>query len=234
MGGMNGTLFRALLCLLVASPLAALTVTIDTPSGGYWTERLVTVSGSVSDPAVTAVRLIHNGIGWTSLVTRGRFSQKLLAARGDNIFIVEAVDGEGKRARAEVSLYANVPKTDFRVFLYWDVVPGEYIDLWVEEPDGQICKWNLRKTKLGGTLYDLYSGDIGRGPQYYALDNAPPGNYGFSVHYYAKKGPEPRRCSVVIVLFEGTDREKRLHYTFPLLRQHSEFIVKDIRVGLPD
>ena len=222
----------AILLILPASLLSALTVTVDSPTCGYWTSRLVTVSGRVTGAQLTAVRLIHNGVGWVTPVVRGRFSQKLLAAKGDNIFIIEAKSGH-RIVRKRVSLFARVPKTDFRVFLYWDVVPGEYIDLWVHEPGGEICKWNKRSTKSGGRLYDLYNGNIGRGPQYYALDNALPGNYGFSVHYYSKKGAEPRRCSVVIVMFEGSVREKRLFYSFPLIRRHSEFIVKDIEVKPP-
>ena len=136
----------------------------------------------------------------------------------------------GQQTGATGFLFAEVPKVDLKVFLYWDVVPSEYIDLWVHEPSGEICKWNNRTTKAGGTLFDLYNGDIGRGPQYYALDVAPPGEYGFSVHYYTKQGNQPRRCHVVFVIHEGTNDERREEFTFVLPRQHSEHVVKRIMI----
>jgi uncharacterized protein YfaP (DUF2135 family) len=217
--------------LLLCAPAALLpaAVTIESPANGLLTSRIVTVSGRVTDPQLRNVRLVHNGIGFSIPVHEGRFSQPLLASRGDNLFLVQA-----GRSEARVSAYATVPGTAMRVFLYWDVVADEYIDLWVHEPDGTICKWNNRVTPAGGTLHDLYNGDIGRGPQYYTLDSALPGEYGFSVHYYTKRGAAPRRCHVVIVLYEGTAGEERLSFTFPLTRQGSEVIVRQIRVGTPD
>jgi uncharacterized protein YfaP (DUF2135 family) len=177
---------------------------------------------------VQQVRIIHNGTGFLVPVVAGRFKQSLLAARGDNLCIVRSLDGLQEN---RVSFFAEVPKLDLRVLLYWDVVPREYIDLWVHEPSGEICKWNNRQTKSGGTLLDLYNGDIGRGPQYYALQLAPPGEYGFSVHYYAKNGKEPRRCQVVFIMHEGTNDERREEFSFVLTRQHSEHIVKRIMLG---
>ena len=201
-------------------------IVLESPLGGFTRERVVTISGRVAGTAQT-VRVIHNGTGFLVPVVNGRFKQALLAARGDNLCIVRTLDNKQEQ---RVSFFAEVPKVDLRVFLYWDVVPSEYIDLWVHEPSGEICKWNYRKTKAGGTLFDLYNGDIGRGPQYYALDTAPPGEYGFSVHYYAKRGKEPRRCHVVFVIHEGTNDERREEFTFVLPRQHSEYVVKRIRI----
>ena len=227
---------RLIVVLLIAAMpigLAGLSVTIDSPGGGFSNERIIELSGTITPADVDRVTLIHNGTAWQTLVHEGRFRQKLLTASGDNLFVVQAEKGSA-RAQASVTLYADVPKTDFRVFLYWDVVPDEFIDLWVHEPGGEVCKWNNRQTKNGGVLYDLYDGNIGRGPQYYALDSAPAGEYGFSVHYYSKRGREPRRCFVDIVIFEGTDKEQRLRYAFTLTRQNSEFIVKNIMLGATD
>lgn len=202
------------------------TIVLDSPVGGYSRERIVTISGRIAGQAAQ-VRIIHNGTGFLVPVANGRFKQALLAARGDNLCVVRSLDGQQEQ---RVSFFADVPKVDLRVLLYWDVVPSEYIDLWVHEPSGEICKWNNRKTKSGGTLFDLYNGDIGRGPQYYALDAAPPGEYGFSVHYYSKRGKEPRRCHVVFVIHEGTNDERREEFSFVLPRQHSEYIVKRIMI----
>ncbi|HPH02273.1 MAG TPA: DUF2135 domain-containing protein [Spirochaetota bacterium] len=199
---------------------------LESPVGGFTRERLVTIAGRVAGDAKT-VRVIHNGTSFVVPVANGRFKQVLLAARGDNLCIVRTLDNKQEQ---RVSFFAEVPKVDLKVFLYWDVVPSEYIDLWVHEPSGEICKWNNRTTKAGGTLFDLYNGDIGRGPQYYALDVAPPGEYGFSVHYYTKQGKEPRRCHVVFVIHEGTNDERREEFTFVLPRQHSEHVVKRIMI----
>lgn len=212
----------------VATILPAARIELDSPNGGVTRERIVTISGRVlGDAAIRNVRIVHNGTGFLVPVTAGAFRQALLAARGDNLVIVRTPDGLVERRAA---FFADVPGIDLRVFLYWDVVPGEYIDLWVHEPAGEICKWNCRMTKSGGTLLDLYNGDIGRGPQYYALAAAAAGEYGFSVHYYTKQGREPRRCHVVFVIHEGTNDERREEFAFELNRQHSEFIVKRIMI----
>jgi uncharacterized protein YfaP (DUF2135 family) len=183
-------------------------VRITAPKGGWSTERIVEISGSVDDPEIEAVTLVVNGVPFAIQTQDGRFTQKLVMSTGENSIQAMAVNADGQEGRDSISIFSQVPKVDIRAFLTWQV-QGQIIDLWVVEPGEEICKWNHMQTSAGGTLYDLYGGAIGYGPQTYTMAAAVPGNYRFQVKYWSDQGMPQTEVRIDLVLYEGTDHEER-------------------------
>ena len=94
-----------------------------------------------------------------------------------------------------VSLHTQLKKTidtnylisfasDLRVVLTWDADNCD-MDLWVTDPSGEVCKYNHRNTKAGGTMSRDLTG--GYGPEEFILPHAKKGGYKIQVHYYGDR-----------------------------------------------
>jgi uncharacterized protein YfaP (DUF2135 family) len=184
-------------------------VRIESPVGGWTNDRIVTLKGSVTGEGVERVRISVNGTDCTLPVSRGddggggRFERKFVLSPGENAFRVTARNTAG-RGEDAVTLHARAEAKDVRVTLTWDT-PETDIDLWVDDPDGERCKYDHAETKLGGKL-DVDVTD-GFGPEVFTLARAKAGTYTVRVHFY--DGGPPTRARVEVVLHEGTAREER-------------------------
>ena len=74
---------------------------------------------------------------------------------------------------------------DLRVTLSWNTNMSD-VDLHVIEPSTEVCKYNHRRTTIGG----LMSNDMtsGYGPEAYLLKKTMPGEYQIKAHYYGARG----------------------------------------------
>ena len=209
---------------------AAPTVSITSPSGGWTTNRVVKISGSVSDTALRLGRICVNGSDRPLPLRGGSFDISLVLSPGLNVIEVTAANAAGE-GRAKVSLFAKVPKIDLRVVLSWDT-DGTDLDLHVLEPDGEESWYQHRETKSGGSL-DVDVTD-GFGPEIYTQANAQPGEYTVSVDYFSDHGHAQTEVRVDVLLWEGTDREVRETFYKMLTRtggkiEIGKFQVKDRR-----
>jgi uncharacterized protein YfaP (DUF2135 family) len=200
--------------LLVVSPLRAdddseiPTVEIEKPVGGWSTERIVEVLGTVSDAKIQRATMVVNGYERWVDVKGGTFNATLVVSRGHNTIEV-IVSNETGDGRDTVAVFSDVPPVDMQVVLSWDT-DGTDVDLHVVDPTKEECYYGHRLTKMGGKL-DVDDTD-GFGPEVFTLTNAVSGEFQVFVKYYSSHGHPQTKCRIQVVLFEGTKREKRLEF----------------------
>lgn len=216
---MKRSLGALLVVLLLAAAGDGPRVRIRTPRGGWTSQRVTTISGTVSDRKVTAVQLTLNGVPRTVNARSGRFEARLPAKPGSNR--VEAVvPGSPAASGDHVQFWANTPPIDLQVLLTWDT-DGTDLDLHVVEPSGEECYYGHRRTAAGGVL-EVDDVD-GYGPEVYLLPRAPLGEYRFTVAYYDAGRAAQTEAVVEVILREGTPYERR--YQLPVtLTQEGETV----------
>ena len=213
-------LFATLLQLLsacLAAPrrlpqdTAASIVTLETPREGVSTDRIIHVSGSVSDPNVRQITVVYNGASYTARVRGGHFERNLVASPGPGVIEVYARGPRGT-GKATVSLLSRVPRNQVQVVMGWDADSCD-LDLSVTDPRGEVCDYTHRETAAGGSL-DVDVTD-GYGPEMFTSTHAVPGTYQVNVKFYgdSRGHTTPVRVYARVVLFEGTDREYRKEYS---------------------
>lgn len=191
-------------------------VVITSPAEGVSTDRIVQVTGTVSDPSISSATLLYNGTSFPMRVRDGGFSRNLVMAPGQNFIEVYARNASGV-GKDSVSLLSKVPRSDVQVTLWWDADASD-LDLWVVDPTGEKCWYQDRATPIGGSL-DVDVTD-GFGPETFSVAHAVPGAYQVQAHFYGDRRQDrrPIRVFARVVLFEGTDREYRKDYSLWLTR----------------
>lgn len=184
------------------------TVDIERPMSGWSSERIIEVKGVVSDESISRVTLVVNGFARSIDAVAGKFKATIVVSKGDNTVEVLA-DNKAGQGRDSVSFFSDVPPVDMQVVLSWDT-DGTDVDLHVTDPKGEECFYGHRKTELGGKL-DVDDTD-GFGPEVFTLAHAANGDYKVDVKYFSSHGHPQTVCKVQVVLFEGTDREKRIEF----------------------
>jgi len=203
----------------IASPKEPPTVEISRPTGGWSTDRIVEVEGTISDESVSRVTVVVNGYERTVDVNNGTFVATIVVSKGANSIQVVARNeaGEGKDS---VSFFSDVPPVDMQVVLSWDT-DGTDVDIHVIDPDNEECFYGHRLTKIGGKL-DVDDTD-GYGPEVFTLANAKTGKYQVRVKYFSSHGHPQTQARVQVVLFEGTNREQRLEF-FKILTKTGDIV----------
>jgi uncharacterized protein YfaP (DUF2135 family) len=204
----------ALLLVLTAAGDAP-RVRIQSPRGGWTSQRVALISGSVSDRKAKAAQLSLNGVPRTINARAGRFEARLPVKPGTNHVEAMALGATSAASRDQVRFFANVPPTDLQILLTWDT-DGTDLDLHVVEPSGEECYHGHRTTAAGGVL-EVDDTD-GYGPEVYLLPRAPLGTYRFTVAYYDAGRAAQTDANVEVVLREGTPGERR--YQFPITLTH--------------
>ena len=83
-------------------------VKIISPRGGQSDDRVVTVSGTVSDTKITKVTIVLNGTPLDLPCRNGRFNRPLIMAPGNNTVQVIAENDAGT-GRDAVNFFSRVP-----------------------------------------------------------------------------------------------------------------------------
>ena len=190
------------------------TVRIDSPAGGYTTERIQEIKGTVTGYGEKLVTVVINGIPLPVELTDSHFALNSVASPGVNV--IEVIAGQ---ARDRVSFFAGVPSRDIKVVLTWDT-PTD-VDLWVIDPRGEKVYYAARSGSSGGNLdVDITSG---YGPETYTMAQAMPGTYAVQVQYYSSASSPVTRANVYVILYEGTPREERKNFQFVLTKEHQVY-----------
>ena len=190
------------------------TVRFDGPANGWTALKVVDVSGRITNSrGIQEAVFIQNGVSRSIPVNNGVFRQKVVLGAGANYIRVIAKN-EGGVGSSSLKLVTNNSQMDVKVILSWDTNHTD-VDLWVTDPNQERVYYAHRRSKLGGALdVDITSG---YGPETFTLQKAAPGEYLVQVQYYG--GSKPTMAKILVVLREGTPREKRL--TFPALLHKS-------------
>jgi uncharacterized protein YfaP (DUF2135 family) len=206
------------------------TVEIENPAGGWSSQRIIEVKGSLSDDQITRATLVVNGFARWIDVRAGKFTATIVVSRGNNSLEVVAANKAGQ-GRDSVNFFSDVPPVDMQVVLSWDT-DGTDVDLHVTDPSGEECFYSHRKTAIGGML-DVDDTD-GYGPEVFTLAHAASGQYRVEVKYYSSHGHPQTGCRVQVVLFEGTDRERRLEFQKILTKTGDKVEVGLFEVASPE
>jgi uncharacterized protein YfaP (DUF2135 family) len=148
--------------------------------------------------------------------------------------MVLATTNKGRTVKDVVSFYAKVPRIDLSVVLSWDT-DGTDLDLHVTDPAGEECFYRHKETVAGGRL-DVDDTD-GFGPEVFTLANAIEGEYLVRVKYFSSHGHAQSLASVDVIMYEGTESERRQRFDVMLTRTHEiyelgRFLVKPAGGGL--
>jgi uncharacterized protein YfaP (DUF2135 family) len=211
-------------------PTEAPTVEIEEPKGGWSTGRIVEVKGTVSDEAIVRATMVVNGYERWIDVSGGKFAATIVVSKGANSVEVVAANRAGE-GRDSVSFFSDVPSVDMQVVLSWDT-DGTDVDLHVVDPSGEECYYGHRLTKIGGKL-DVDDTD-GFGPEVFTLANAASGKYQVRVKYYSSHGHPQTQLWVQVVMFEGTNRERRLKFEKMLTKTGDVEEVGEFAVAPPE
>ena len=214
---MSASLVCAVGALLSAAPV----VTLNSPAGGWTTNRVAHIVGRVSDSALRVGVINVNGTDRPLPLQGGLFDLALVLSPGINVIEVAASNAQGE-GRAKVSLFARVPKVDLRVVLSWDTDHTD-LDLHVVEPSGEESWYQHKETASGGSLdVDVTTG---YGPEIYTQASAQTGTYQVLVDYFSDHGHAQTEVKVDVLVREGTDREERHSFRVMLTRTGGKFAV---------
>lgn len=201
--------------------LGAQRVIIHSPRGGFTTDRVQKISGTIENYKASRATLVLNGIPQGIAINNGRFSVEVIVSPGSNL--VEVIAG---RSKDRVAFYAKVSPRDIKVVLTWDT-PTD-VDLWVIDPTGEKCYYSNRSTASGGNLdVDIISGF---GPETYTMAKALPGQFSVQVQYYSSGNAPITRVNVFVVLYEGTPREKRMKFEFVMTQANQVYHIAQFNV----
>ena len=187
-------------------------VTID-PINSPVTDRVLNITGAVSNPSLSTADLVIDGdIGqhFVMNLTNGQFSQDVAveASNGAETYnVLVSADSGSNHAEDSASFVAQVPLAALRVTLTWDT-SGTDVDLWVTDPSGEACGWSHSST-ASGLMLDFDDVD-GYGPENITTSMASAGTYSVRVHYFSDHDSEAAigtACTVVVRLNEGTPDE---------------------------
>lgn len=225
-------MLASLIALSLVLPAAPPRVQIDQPMSGWTTERIVTLTGSVQDAAPLGV-LNVNGVERPLPLTGGQFTATFALGRGENAIevIAPAVDPKTPAARARVVLFAQIPRVDLQILLFWDTDKTD-VDLHVTEPSKEVVNYTHTVSESTGGRLDRDDTD-GYGPEIYSLGSAPAGTYEITAHYFGDRGSGQTTATVVAVAREGTDEELRWRFEVPLTREGEKAVLAKIELPGP-
>ena len=120
-------------------------------------------------------------------------------------------------------------KNDIKIYLTWDTDRSD-VDLWVVNPAGQKVFYSRKLGKFGGALFDDVTS--GYGPESFSAREATRGTYLVQVNFYStsRRAFSEARGEVVVILNEGTAREKRHVLPYRLFSPKQTVSVARIRV----
>ncbi len=205
-----GLIFRA---TAAAALWAGLTAPLEAAridaSGGYTRERNFPLL--IRETNSSLLQVVVNG--WPMLMKTHDSYRVLTLSRGLNTITVSPYytnRPNDYRKESTVTLFADVTPVALKIVHTWDT-GDNYVDVYVKEPGGEECFFAHRNTRLGGRL-DIGSDSVGYGPQIYTMPYVNPGVYEIFVKYYEGSASRLTEITTYVVLYEGTEKEKRWTY----------------------
>ena len=207
-------------------------ITLTKPDGGWTVDRMVQVTGKVSDPTIDPVTVSINGNRYMLRTRNGEFARKFPAAAGRNTVTVVGVNqaGTGKASR---SFHAEISAPQISLILTSDT-DGIYTDLHIYEPDAESkdpfveaekknshVYWAETDSPTGGKFYLNEQGESGDqpgyGPYLYTHTSPPAGIYRVDANYWPSGDKPQARATLNLTLFGGTPREQKRLIQQPLI-----------------
>jgi uncharacterized protein YfaP (DUF2135 family) len=217
-------------------------ITLDAPKGGWTVDRMVEVSGKVSDDKVNPIAVSINGDRYLMKTFAGKFKRKFPVVQGKNSISVIAANKVGT-FKASRSLFANVPPVSFMAVLTSDT-DGVYTDLHVYEPSatGEPTEepkvhiyWADTSSESGGKFYLNEQGGSfdqpGYGPYLYTHASPPVGIYRIDGNYWPSGDKAHTLGTLNLVLFGGTPNEIRRRVQQPLVMPGETVTFAYVRVN---
>lgn len=196
-------------------------INITLPKGGFTTQRIQKIEGTITGYSGNDARIVINGIPQVLPLHNNKFSVFTVIAPGANK--IEIIAGETKKS---VSFFADVPKKDVKIVLIWDSKTD--VDLWVIDPKGEKCYFSQPMTKSGGNL-DM-DNTSGYGPETFTMEKALPGPYSVQVQYFSSNDSPVTRVDVYMILYEGTPKEERRHFEFVMTKEHQVYHIASFTI----
>ena len=195
-------------------------IQIDKPAGGWTIDRMVEVSGEISDPTANPLTVNINGDRYLLKTFEGKFKRKFPVVQGKNTVIVQASNKAGTFKESRV-LFAQIPTLPFVAILTSDT-DGVYTDLHIYEPKADAEKadepsvhifWAATSSESGGKFYLNEQGgnfdQPGYGPYLYTHASPPIGIYRLDANYWPSGDKAHTLGTLNLVLFGGTPNEIR-------------------------
>lgn len=206
-----------------------LRVQITTPQGGWTSDRLVLIAGTVSDPAIRSARILLNRESFTVNVHEGRFEVRLPVLPGENVAEVIVRSG-ATIARDQVAFSATGTANDVVVLLTWDTL-GTDLDLRVTDPEGIEVYYGARRSPGGGVL-EVDDTD-GYGPEVFVVPRSTAGEYRIAISYYDAAGLPQTEARVEVIMSGGTSHERRVRFAVTLTHEGETLDVGTFRFESP-
>lgn len=196
------------------------------PNNGWTSKRVVEIRGETSIDA-RWIHVIYNSVEFLVPINNGVFSRRFVASSGVNTVYVSYTTEEVSLSDS-ITFYSKAPRTPLKMVLVWDT-DGSYVDMWITEPSGEICKWDHQTTKTGGTL-DIGNDYPGYGPQIFSHPAPPKGTYLIQAHYYSSGGNPQSQAKVFVIRDEGGPNERTEVYEAMLTRAGQMVMIVSITV----
>ena len=172
-------------------------------------DRIITVTGTVSDTSVHVATLFVNDEPQTINVAAGAFANQVVLSRGENFIRVQATNRDGKSGSDMVRVLVDIPPVDIRVTLTWDT-EGTDLDLHVIDPNQEEVYYYHSTSLIGGEL-DVDDTN-GYGPENFTLEEgeAIDGEYTIRVKHFS--GNLPSTATIIVTLYEDRPNEQTTTY----------------------
>ncbi|MBI9032258.1 PKD domain-containing protein [bacterium] len=183
------------------TPTPSVQITFTNPSNGSSTStRIISVEGYLNNTSITNMNLNVNGANYSIAVNNGNFVNAVYIRQGTNTITASV---PGYTGSATLTVTGNMQPVDMTSILTWNSATD--VDLYVEDPNGEICYYNHQNTAIGGHL-DRDDTD-GYGPETFTLEDGEviDGQYHIRVNYYS--GSNPVNSSVYTLLNEGAPNQ---------------------------
>jgi len=175
----------------------------------YEPQMYLAMAQSLSDSGHNDLALLYYEVA-SSGTWDGRFREfKRITAVDYVHFLRQVASGKRKTllkdyaaARLErLDKEVKLDKSDVLITIAWNT-DGTDVDLHVTEPTGEVCFYQNRKTRIGGTITQDCT--QGFGPEMYTLPTARHGKYKVQVKYFAKdRNRIGTRTKVLASIYEG-------------------------------
>lgn len=211
---------------IVGQGTTPIKITLDEPQAGWTLDRMIKVSGRISDSTLSPVTVSINGDKYFLETNSGRFSRSFPVTKGKNSITVIGANKSGTYQK-EKTIYAEIEPLPMMVVLTSDT-DGVYTDLHIyeptddsESPDEHVY-WADTSSKSGGKFYlNEQNGSYdkpGYGPYLYTHRSPPIGYYRIDANYWPSGDKAHTVANLNIVLFGGTTNELRRVVKYPLVK----------------
>jgi hypothetical protein len=235
-------------------------IELTAPQGGWTVDRMVEISGTVSDPTIDPITVNLNGERYLLRTTKRRprsgkgeddasrepvrFSRKFPAQPGRNIVSVSG-SNLGGTGRASASFFSKISPVALSAILTSDT-DGVYTDLHIYEPDSEAADpyglkvkrehvyWARTESPTGGKFYlNEQSGSFdqpGYGPYLYTHTAPPIGIFRIDANYWPSGDKAHTLATLNLTLFGGTSNEVKRLARQPLVTPGETVTLAFVRI----